>query len=60
MSVKQSAGIDSPFVLQTLPPIRAAFPQSDGLDWLAARGSDFRRQYKARAREAVALLLHRV
>jgi CHAD domain-containing protein len=42
------------FVLQTLPPIRAAFPEHDGLRWLVAQSAELRQQANAQAREAVA------
>lgn len=42
------------FTLQTLPPIRAAFPEHIGLDWLAAQGEILRRRQNTQAREAVA------
>jgi inorganic triphosphatase YgiF len=42
------------FVLQTLPPVCAAFPEHDGLRWLAAQSAEARQQANAQAREAVA------
>lgn len=42
------------FVLHTLPPIRAAFPEHDGLRWLATQSAELRQQANAQAREAVA------
>jgi inorganic triphosphatase YgiF len=42
------------FVLQTLPPIRTAFPEHDGLRWLAAQSAALRQQANVQARAAVA------
>ncbi|MGE0679963.1 MAG: CHAD domain-containing protein [Candidatus Binatia bacterium] len=42
------------FVLQTLPPICTAFPDHDGLCWLATQSAELRQQANAQARAAVA------
>jgi inorganic triphosphatase YgiF len=42
------------FVLETLPPILAAFPEHQGLSWLKTTGEEWRRRQNLRARDAVA------
>jgi len=41
------------FMLQTLPAIYAAFPDHDGLRWLAAQSAELRKQANDQARAAV-------
>ena len=42
------------FVLETLPPILAAFPEHQGLSWLKTTGEEWRHQQNLRAHDAVA------
>jgi triphosphatase len=42
------------FVLETLPPILAAFPEHQGLSWLKTTGEEWRHQQNLRAHNAVA------
>jgi len=42
------------FVLETLPPILAAFPEHQDLSWLKTTGEEWRRRQNLRAHDAVA------